>query len=125
MRRLLSGSNSFADRKVSLKRANSILDKNNIEVNDNEAGIILDFLYLVARNCNGQKLYKSGRTLKRNRILGQHKSTFTFSPFPAYKSRIAGSPSCKNRTISQCTITNWLACLFAIKSETTWMRLFR
>ncbi|SEA14232.1 hypothetical protein SAMN05192529_10914 [Arachidicoccus rhizosphaerae] len=70
MGRLLSGSSSFIDRKISLKRAISILAKNNIEVNDNEAGIILDFLYLVARNGNQQKIHKKQADLKEKSNLG-------------------------------------------------------
>lgn len=70
MSRLLSGSSSFTDRKISLKRAISILAKNNIEVNDKEAGIILDFLYLVARNGNQKKLYKKRADLKEKSNLG-------------------------------------------------------
>ena len=70
MGRLLSGSSSFTDRKVSLKQAISILAKNNIEVNDMEAGIILDFLYLVARNGNQQKLDKKRADLKEKSNLG-------------------------------------------------------
>ena len=88
----LSGSSSFVDREIPLKHTISILAKNKIEVNDNEAGIILDFLSLVARNGNQQKIHKKQVVLKE-------KST------------------CKNRTVSQCTITNWLSCSFAIKKR--------
>lgn len=58
MDKLLSGSSSFTDRKISLKRAISLLAKNNIEVSDSEAAVILDFLYLIARNFNKQKAPK-------------------------------------------------------------------
>lgn len=40
----------FIERKISVKRAISILAKNGIEVDEREADVILDFLYLMARN---------------------------------------------------------------------------
>lgn len=41
---------SFIERKISTKRTISILGRNGIEVNDSEAGVILGFLYLIAKN---------------------------------------------------------------------------
>jgi len=41
---------NFVERRVSVKRAISILSKNGVEVDEREAGVILDFLYLMARN---------------------------------------------------------------------------
>ncbi len=41
---------NFIDKKVSVKRAIAILAKNGIQVDDGEAAIILDFLYLMAKN---------------------------------------------------------------------------
>lgn len=41
---------NFIERKISVKRAISVLAKNGIEVDDSEASIILDFLYLIAKN---------------------------------------------------------------------------
>lgn len=41
---------NFTDKKVSVKRAMMILAKNNIEVDEEEATVILDFLYLMAKN---------------------------------------------------------------------------
>lgn len=41
---------NFIERKVSIKRAISILAKNGIEVDDKEVSVIVDFLYLMARN---------------------------------------------------------------------------
>ena len=41
---------NFVERKVSVKRTISILSKNGIEVDEQEAGVILDFLYLIAKN---------------------------------------------------------------------------
>ncbi|CPA14424.1 Uncharacterised protein [Mycobacterium tuberculosis] len=46
---------NFIDRKVSDKRAIAILAKNGIQVNEEEASEILDFLYLVAKNYNKPK----------------------------------------------------------------------
>ncbi|MBB6108032.1 hypothetical protein HDF23_000762 [Mucilaginibacter lappiensis] len=42
----------FNDRKVSIKRAITIMAKNNIQINEGEGAIILDFLYLMAKNYN-------------------------------------------------------------------------
>ncbi len=41
---------NFIERKISVKRAILILAKSGIEVDDSEASIILDFLYLIAKN---------------------------------------------------------------------------
>lgn len=41
---------NFIERKISVKRAISVLAKNGIEVDDSEASVILDFLYLIAKN---------------------------------------------------------------------------
>ncbi|SDP94735.1 hypothetical protein SAMN05428975_3985 [Mucilaginibacter sp. OK268] len=41
---------NFIERKVSVKRAIFVLAKNGIEVDDSEASVILDFLYLIAKN---------------------------------------------------------------------------
>ena len=41
---------NFTDKKVSIRRAIAILAKNRIEVNDEEATIIVGFLYLIAKN---------------------------------------------------------------------------
>ena len=48
MNNLLSDSNNFTVRNISLKRAVEILAKSKIEINDCEAAIILDFLYHIA-----------------------------------------------------------------------------
>lgn len=40
----------FQEKKMSIKRATSILAKNNIIVDEYEANAILNFLYLIARN---------------------------------------------------------------------------
>ncbi len=41
---------NFSDKKVSVKRAIAILAKNGIEVDDDEATVIVDFFYLMAKN---------------------------------------------------------------------------
>lgn len=46
---------SFIDKKVSVRRAITILAKNGIEVNEGEAKVILDFLYLMAKNHKKRK----------------------------------------------------------------------
>nr|WP_199159127.1 hypothetical protein [Pedobacter sp. ASV2] len=45
----------FQEKKMSIKRATSILAKNNIIVDEYEANAILNFLYLIARNCKKYK----------------------------------------------------------------------
>ena len=52
MKNILSNGTNFTVRNISSKRAVQILAKNNIEVNDSEAAIILDFLYHIAQNYN-------------------------------------------------------------------------
>lgn len=59
---LIYRSSNFIDRKISVKRAITILAKNGIEVDDNEVEVILSFLYLVAKtynkhNSNQKRLY--------------------------------------------------------------------
>jgi len=46
-------SRQFRDRNVSIKKAVHILAQNNIDVDDDEASIILDFLYLVTEFSKG------------------------------------------------------------------------
>jgi len=60
---------SFIDKKVSDKRAIAILAKNGIQVSEEEAGIILDFLYLVAKNYNKPDEDQEAESLRRNRTL--------------------------------------------------------
>lgn len=58
---------NFIDKKVSIKRAIAILAKNDIEVDDDEATVILDFLYLMSKNYNKPEEDRNAETLKRNR----------------------------------------------------------
>ena len=41
---------NFIDKKISVGRAIAILAKSGIEVDDDEARVIVDFLYLMAKN---------------------------------------------------------------------------
>lgn len=67
MNNILSNNSNFTVRNISVKRAVEILAKNNIEVNDCEAAIILDFLYHNAQNHNKHEAYKKIDTLMGNR----------------------------------------------------------
>jgi hypothetical protein len=67
MNNLLSDSNNFTVRNISLKRAVEISAKNNIEVNDSEAAIIPDFLYHIAQNHNKHEANKRIATSMGNR----------------------------------------------------------
>lgn len=43
---------NFINRKISVNQAIVILAKSGIEVDDGEAAVILDFLYLISKNRN-------------------------------------------------------------------------
>ena len=60
---------SFIDKKISDKRAIVILAKNGIQLSEEEANIILDFLYLVAKNYNKPEEDQEAESLRRNRTL--------------------------------------------------------
>lgn len=60
---------NFIDRKVSVNRAIAMLAKNGIKVDDGEAAVILDFLYLISKNRNKPEEAKNAGALKRNRTL--------------------------------------------------------
>lgn len=49
---------NFIDKKVSVRRAITILAKNGIEVDDDEVTVIVDFLYLMAKNHTKEKVEK-------------------------------------------------------------------
>jgi len=51
---------AFSNRKVSVNQAVKVLNRNGVQVNEDEAGIILDFLYLIA------KTYKNSRNSNIN-----------------------------------------------------------
>ncbi len=42
----------FSNRKVSVAQASKILKRNGIQANEDEARIILNFLYLLAKTCS-------------------------------------------------------------------------
>ncbi|WP_296142616.1 PTS sugar transporter subunit IIBC [uncultured Flavobacterium sp.] len=60
---------NFIDRRISVNRAIAVLAKNGIEVDDGEAAVILDFLYLISQNRKKPQEAKNAGTLKRNRTL--------------------------------------------------------
>jgi hypothetical protein len=64
MNNLLSGSANFTVKKVSLKGAIKILAKNRVEVNEDEAAIILDFLYHIAQSYYKHDAHKKMSNLK-------------------------------------------------------------
>ncbi|MCD0489968.1 hypothetical protein LPB86_17125 [Pedobacter sp. MC2016-14] len=55
---------NYTDKKISDKRAIAILAKNGIQVDDEEAVIILEFLYLVSKNLSKNKEEKNVGILK-------------------------------------------------------------
>jgi predicted amino acid-binding ACT domain protein len=57
---------SFIDKTVSVKKVISILAKNGVQVEDSEAGIILDFLYIIARNHNKNESSQNALNLKES-----------------------------------------------------------
>lgn len=57
---------NFIDKKITVTQAITILAKNNIDVDENDASVILDFLYLIAKNSNKIE-EKNGKSLRTNR----------------------------------------------------------
>jgi len=60
---------NFIDKKISVKTAIAILAKNGIPVDHEEATVILDFLYLMAKNYKKLEEEKDVETPRRNRTL--------------------------------------------------------
>lgn len=58
---------NFIDKKVSVKRAITILAKNGTHVDDKEANVILDFLYLIAKNYKKPEEHQNVKSLRRSR----------------------------------------------------------
>lgn len=58
---------NFIDKKVSTKQAIDILAHHSIHVDDDEAVVILDFLYLMSKNHKGTKDDENVGTLRGNR----------------------------------------------------------
>jgi hypothetical protein len=72
---------NFTDKKITAKLATAILAKSNIQVDDNETAIILDFLYLIARTYNKHNSnQKRSYPLSRNRTL-KNTTKFSLSTF--------------------------------------------
>ena len=60
---------NFIDKKVSVKQAIAILAKSDIQVNEDEGSVILDFLYLMAKNYKKPEDHQNVETSRRNRTL--------------------------------------------------------
>ncbi len=58
---------NFIDKKVSTKQAIEILAHHDIYVDDDEAAVILDLLYLMSKNQKETKDDENTGTLRRNR----------------------------------------------------------
>lgn len=52
MKSIVRKNTHFTERRISIERAIAILAKNNISVNNEEASVILDFLYHIAQCYN-------------------------------------------------------------------------
>ena len=57
---------NFIDKKITVNQAITILAKNNIDADENDAIVILDFLYLIAKNTNKVE-GKTSESLRTNR----------------------------------------------------------
>lgn len=57
---------NFIDKKITVNQAITILAKNNIDADENDAIVILDFLYLIAKNTNKIE-GKTSESLRTNR----------------------------------------------------------
>jgi hypothetical protein len=57
---------NFIDKKISVKQAMAISAKNGIQVDDIEASVILDFLYVIAKNYNKHGANQNAPNLKEN-----------------------------------------------------------
>jgi|HubBroStandDraft_5_1064220.scaffolds.fasta_scaffold247384_2 hypothetical protein len=67
MDNLIYTTQNFNDKKISVKRAAAILAKSKIQVDDNEAAIILNFLYEIAKTYNKIDSDQKPTPLSRNR----------------------------------------------------------
>jgi hypothetical protein len=59
------GSFSFKERKVSIKKAICILAQNSINIDNDEATVILNFLYVIAKSTQLQKVAPDLNNLNR------------------------------------------------------------
>lgn len=62
----LKTNNYRGEKKISVYKAIAILAKNNIQVDENEAAVILNFLYHVAKIYSSAK---TGKTLRKHRTV--------------------------------------------------------
>lgn len=60
---------NFIDKKVSVKQAIATLAKNDIDVDEDEGSVILDFLYLMAKNYKKPEDNQKVETPRRDRTL--------------------------------------------------------
>lgn len=72
---------NFTDKKVSVQKAITILAKDDIQVDDQEAFIILDFLYLMAKSYNKPAEEKSTGTQRRSRTSLKHRKNIVKTAF--------------------------------------------
>lgn len=63
---------NFIDKKISVKRAIAILAKNGIQVDDDDAAVILDFLYLMAKNYKRPEQDQNAETPRRKSNFGKN-----------------------------------------------------
>jgi len=75
-----NGMKNFTDRKVPVRRAIAVMAKNNLQINEDEAAVILDLLYRMAKTYSLDKIKKSATLSKcrtnKKRDQNYHKSTF-------------------------------------------------
>lgn len=62
-----TGLKTFAEKKISIKHTISIMENNNVRINENDAAMVLDFLYCMAKTYHFD-IKKQNRTLRKTRI---------------------------------------------------------
>lgn len=62
---------NFIDKKVSIKQAIWLLSKNGIQIDTSKATIILDFLYILAKNYNKYNIIQNGHNPKESSNLSK------------------------------------------------------
>lgn len=61
-----TGLKTFAEKKVSIKHTISIMENNKVRINENDAAVVLDFLYCMAKTYHFD-IKKQNRTLRKTR----------------------------------------------------------
>lgn len=56
---------NFIDKRISPKKAVEILEQNDVQVSEEEAVVILDFLYVIAKTYNRNGEVRNGVIVKR------------------------------------------------------------